>query len=42
MSTEFHLYPGAFHGFDIMVPGAALSRRAAETRAAALERVLHR
>lgn len=38
VSTEFHLYPGAFHGFDIMVPGAALSARAKETRVAALRR----
>ncbi|MED7926663.1 alpha/beta hydrolase [Nonomuraea sp. LP-02] len=38
VSTEFHLYPGAFHGFDMMVPDAALSRRARETRIAALRR----
>ncbi|MFI6926069.1 alpha/beta hydrolase [Nonomuraea spiralis] len=38
VSTEFHLYPGAFHGFDIMVPDTALSRRAREGRLAALRR----
>ncbi|MCK2219533.1 alpha/beta hydrolase fold domain-containing protein [Actinomadura sp. ATCC 31491] len=38
VSTEFHLYPGAFHGFDMMVPDAALSRRAREARVAALKR----
>ncbi|MEU5860767.1 MULTISPECIES: alpha/beta hydrolase [unclassified Nonomuraea] len=38
VSTEFHLYPGAFHGFDAMVPDTALSRRARETRLAALRR----
>lgn len=26
--TEIHVYPGAFHGFDNMVPDAAISRRA--------------
>ncbi|NUR93615.1 MAG: alpha/beta hydrolase [Nonomuraea sp.] len=38
VSTEFHLYPGAFHGFDGMIPGAELSRRARATRLAALRR----
>ncbi|AQZ65930.1 Esterase/lipase [[Actinomadura] parvosata subsp. kistnae] len=38
VSTEFHLYPGAFHGFDIMVPDAALSVRARQAREAALKR----
>ncbi|MCF6472066.1 alpha/beta hydrolase [Nonomuraea sp. MG754425] len=40
VSTEFHLYPGAFHGFDMMVPGAALSVRARRAREAALRRAL--
>ncbi|WP_248960133.1 alpha/beta hydrolase [Sphaerisporangium perillae] len=40
VSTEFHLYPGAFHGFDAMVPDAELSRRAAADRVAALKRAL--
>ncbi|WP_043631799.1 alpha/beta hydrolase [Nonomuraea candida] len=38
VSTEFHLYPGAFHGFDMMVPDAGLSRRARQAREAALRR----
>jgi acetyl esterase/lipase len=38
VSTEFHLYPGAFHGFDMLVPGAALSVRARQAREAALRR----
>ncbi|MFB4281960.1 alpha/beta hydrolase [Nonomuraea sp. MTCD27] len=42
VSTEFHLYPGAFHGFDIMVPGAELSRRAQQARMSALKRAFRR
>ncbi|MER7506285.1 alpha/beta hydrolase [Nonomuraea pusilla] len=38
VSTELHLYPGAFHGSDMFVPEAALSRRSREARLAALER----
>ncbi|MFC5831070.1 alpha/beta hydrolase [Nonomuraea insulae] len=38
VSTELHLYPGAFHGFDMMAPDAALSRRAKQAREAALRR----
>ncbi|NUO99998.1 MAG: alpha/beta hydrolase [Nonomuraea sp.] len=38
VSTEFHLYPGAFHGFDMMVPDVELSRRARAARLAALRR----
>lgn len=34
--TEFHLYPGAFHGWDSLVPAAALSRRAVNERIRAL------
>lgn len=41
VSTEFHLYPGAFHAFDMFVPDAALSRRASGTRIEALRRALH-
>lgn len=40
VSTEFHLYPGAFHGFDTVLPGAELSRRAVAGRRAALRRAL--
>lgn len=38
VSTELHLYPGGFHGFDMMVPDAALSKRARAARLAALKR----
>ncbi|MQY13986.1 Carboxylesterase NlhH [Streptomyces sp. RB5] len=36
--TEFHLYPGAFHAFDMWVPDTVLSRRSLATREAALKR----
>ncbi|NUR92919.1 MAG: alpha/beta hydrolase, partial [Nonomuraea sp.] len=36
VSVEFHLYPGAFHGFDLMVPGTAIGTRAQAARAASL------
>jgi acetyl esterase/lipase len=39
--TELHVYPGAFHGFDVLVPDAEISRRAIEERDAALRRALH-
>ncbi|WP_089212504.1 alpha/beta hydrolase [Streptosporangium subroseum] len=42
VSTEFHLYPGAFHGFDGMIPEAEISRRAAAERVVALRRALLR
>jgi acetyl esterase/lipase len=40
--TELHVYPGAFHGFNGFVPGAALSRRFHADRDQALQRALHR
>jgi acetyl esterase/lipase len=39
--TEFHLVPGAFHGFEAMVPGAAVTRAAVELQERALRRALH-
>jgi acetyl esterase/lipase len=27
VSTELHVYPGAPHGFEVLAPGAAVSRR---------------
>ncbi|GGO76924.1 alpha/beta hydrolase [Nonomuraea cavernae] len=42
VSTEFHLYPGGFHGFDALIPATELSRRAVETRFAALSRAFQR
>lgn len=32
VSAELHVWPGAFHGFDLMVPDAPLSRRALATK----------
>ncbi|MGE0684258.1 MAG: alpha/beta hydrolase [Candidatus Binatia bacterium] len=40
--TELHVYPGAFHGFNGFVPGAAISRRFNTDRDNALKRMLHR
>jgi acetyl esterase/lipase len=36
VQTELHVYPGAFHGWDGMVPNAAVSRRSRSERMAAL------
>lgn len=36
--TEFHLWPGAFHGYDMFAPEAELTRRTWTARFAALER----
>jgi acetyl esterase/lipase len=41
VSTEFHVYPGAFHGFEGAVPSAALSQRATSGYINALKRALH-
>lgn len=38
--VELHVWPGAFHGFNSLVPHAAVSRTANETRLAYLSRVL--
>lgn len=39
--TELHVYPGAFHGFDIFAPSAAVSKQFKTERDAALKRALH-
>ena len=39
VSTELHVYPGAYHCFDRWVPGAAVSVRARAQRTAVLHRV---
>ena len=36
VEVELHIYPGAYHGFDMFNPLAAVSRRAARTRLDAL------
>lgn len=38
--AELHVWPGGFHGFDVMVPHAALSRAMTTTRTAWVERLL--
>jgi acetyl esterase/lipase len=38
--TEFHLWPGAYHGSEWMAPEAELSQRIIGTRLAALRRAL--
>ena len=40
VSVEFHLWPGGFHGFDLIAPRSALSRIARATRLAYLRRSL--
>ncbi|NGO67937.1 alpha/beta hydrolase [Streptomyces boncukensis] len=38
--AELHVWPGAFHGFDTLAPGAVLSQDAREARTRWLRRVL--
>ena len=40
--TELHGYPGAFHGFETVVPTAGISKRATAEYIAALRCTLHR
>ncbi len=39
--TELHVYPGAYHGFEVLAPDARVSRAALAARTGALERFLH-
>jgi acetyl esterase/lipase len=39
--TELHVYPGAFHGFELLVPDATVSQKATADWQGALRRVLH-
>jgi acetyl esterase/lipase len=39
--VELHVYPGAFHGAEVLVPAAALSQRMLVDQDQALKRVLH-
>ena len=41
VATDLHVYPGAFHGFDIFAPSAAVSKQFKTERDAALKRALH-
>lgn len=38
-SAELHVWPGAFHAFDLIAPGSALARTAAEVRLGWLRRI---
>ncbi len=38
--AELHVWPGGFHGFDLMAPEAALSRSMKETRTAWVRKIL--
>ena len=40
VSAEVHLYPGTFHGFDLMCPDTSVGRRALEEQAMAVRRCL--
>jgi acetyl esterase/lipase len=40
VSVEFHLWPGGFHGFDLIAPQSALAQIARATRLAYLRRAL--
>jgi acetyl esterase/lipase len=39
--AELHVYPGACHGFDMLVPDAEISRRFVADQVRALSRALH-
>lgn len=39
--TELHVYPGAFHGFDVFAPSARVSKQFKADRDDALKRALH-
>jgi acetyl esterase/lipase len=39
--TELHVYPGAYHGCDVFVPNASVSRRMIDERLAVLKHYLH-
>ncbi|KAL4973004.1 Alpha/Beta hydrolase protein [Aspergillus desertorum] len=40
VSTELHVWPGAYHGFDVFVPEAEVSKRAVATRLEWLKGIL--
>jgi acetyl esterase len=40
VATELHQFPGTFHGFDLIAPGSAVSRRAVSEQVDALRRGL--
>ncbi|MGE1109643.1 alpha/beta hydrolase [Bacillus wiedmannii] len=40
--TEFHVYPGGYHGFELIVPNAEISQRAEKEYISALKRALQK
>jgi acetyl esterase/lipase len=40
INTELHVWPGAFHGFEVVVPCAAISKAAVADHMGALRRAL--
>lgn len=42
VDVEFHLYPGAYHGFEGVVPQASISQRTLNEYIGAVKHVLHR
>lgn len=40
VQTELHVWPGSWHGFDVFVPGAGVSRRAGRVRVEWLKKLL--
>lgn len=40
--TELHVWPGAFHGFDLLAPNAALSQLAIKTRTEWIKKIFAR
>lgn len=40
--TEFHVYPGGYHGFELIVPHAEISQRAEKEYIGALKRALQK
>ena len=41
VAAELHVFPGAFHGFDLFAPRASVSKQAATARRDALHRAFH-
>ncbi|MGW8959114.1 alpha/beta hydrolase [Paenibacillus sp. NPDC055715] len=41
VDVEFHLYPGSFHSFEVMVPQAEVSQRASQSYVDAIARALN-
>lgn len=41
VDVEFHLYPGCFHSFEMIVPQAEVSQRASKSYVDAIARALN-